>query len=186
MNTFNRHAAAVVMMLLLFLGLGTFSGCPLLWPPAPEYVISIEREAANEYETWVIAQAEGFCPSRQAVLEVFEGEPPGEDEGCLWWVSVYDGFKFPFAITGDAIDYFVAEVESRREARVPYHAALRYHAWVEIPPPDDNTPATHVVRMTLDYQQGLRGIWIERTVVFDSEGVVLAVLGDGSADLWVI
>lgn len=75
----------------------------------PSYEVFVERIACTPEEATLIGLAESVCPPYEDVVAVFNGDPPPESEECLWWYDEYRT-RIPYAITGDAIDYYENEV----------------------------------------------------------------------------
>lgn len=163
------------------------------------YEANIERIFSDAFEETLIAQAEAVYPSREDVLAVAQlNDIP---DGDLWYYAEapYDQL-LPYAITAECIAYYeqyMADLEARYgddephwrpQARVDYRAEVAFHDTFEIEGMENT--AVYVVDMDLSvgYSCGSLcggGFSKARTVVFDSDGLILAVYGDGLADRWL-
>ncbi len=162
--------------------------------------IEIERTYKGVDEAHLIAVAEGIQPDRNEVLTAIG--PPGmqaeagvEPDAALWWFATFDGIRIPWAITADALDYYVMVIEafekgdfSSSKGITMLKAFLRYEASVESLEEYQLGGVKHenvqVVHMELSWSQYCgpecaMGFFKKRTVVFDDQGNVVAVLDDG-------
>ena len=117
---------------------------------------------------------------------------PSSDEP-LWWYAAFDGVRIPWAVTGDAVRYYVGLSEDIAAGRSPLSVSMKstrlvYTAEVTRPEVFERDgkrfEGAAVVRLGLSWQQYCGDLCAmrfqaERWVVFDPAGAVLAVFGDG-------
>lgn len=162
--------------------------------------VSITRSFQNAVEQQMITTAEAACPIPSDVEQACGGlENPAP--GCRWWCGSFDGVFIPFAITCDAIEYYSGLVYDYRqaaqehpliagvrEASFAYSAEVAFHE--DFIAEGEAFEGVYVVSMTMSYSHycgplcGM-GYTTTRTVVLDSAGVVLRVIGDGEPGVWV-
>ncbi|MCK4752718.1 MAG: hypothetical protein KAS75_04665 [Planctomycetes bacterium] len=166
------------------------------------HVIKIIRTIRSENDSRMITIAENTYPPRTKVLEAikeahFKPKQISEKDK-LWWYSEFDRVKIPYAITIEAIDYYVGLVESYRVRRwksdIEPSSKFIYSAEVEFRENYEKEGKTfqkvYVVDMKLSMRAtfaSLAGIGFgkERTVIIDRDGKVLAVFGDGKTPVRV-
>ena len=192
-----------ILLLLLTVSLILFTHCSVENEDEPEriYTKSIERIFSGVFEEGLIEQTENYYPAREEVLEVatpYAGEIP---ETGYWFYESFDGVLIPFALTGDAVDYFselIDEFNQNKESNFFISAELEYKAVVSfenvyaspdidsngIPVETEYYESVYVVHCTLAWFQycgSLCAMWIdkERIAVFDEEGTLLKVYLDG-------
>lgn len=161
----------------------------------------IERVFQTEFEEQLILVAEAIDPNREAVLVVFDGDTSDLPAEGLWWYRDFDTVRILYAITGDAIEYYVGLVEMWGERGIDEYAdifwrrsELTYRADVESMASftiDGQTfENLYVVSMRLEWYAYCGTVCAhffekERTVVFSEEGTLLAVFGDGETRLGI-
>lgn len=176
---------------------------PTEWAASPDHhKVTIQREAADENEKkWILA-AEKSQPDSAALLESIRREgndiKPQPDQ---WWNKETLGIRIPFAITADAVQYYSDLVKKYGEQKLVRFAqpssAFTYQAKVSKPASYeiDGKAVTNVtvVTMTLSFRQNFvatvaEGFSFEkkREVVFDKEGKILHVQGDGDAKVLLL
>jgi hypothetical protein len=143
--------------------------------------------------------AENTYPSRDSVIAAnrgarFRAPPIAESDSLVWWWSQSHGIMIPYAITTDAVQYYLARVERYREGHSRSQVRFRYIANVEradvLEHGDHAYANVHVVRMHLYWWHScgeLCGLSFgrERTVVVAESGEVLFVDGDGDTSFRV-
>ena len=181
--------------------------------------VTIRRVAHSPQERDLIAAAERLYPSRDTLLaaapvprmrerillvdslmatDSLAGTPRGGsgylqrspgDRTERWWWDIFDGTWSPYAVTGAAVDYYLARIRDVAAGRgwfLPSNAAsergsFEYTATVER---TGTGGAAYIVHLAIswEYECGmLCGIQFAhvRTVWFDAEGKVLRISGDG-------
>ncbi len=169
---------------------------PTEWPASPaRHSVSIQREAANEKEQNLIAAAEKSQPDATALLESIRKD--GDDikpQPGQWWNKEIHGIRIPFAITNDAVHYYTELVNGFGQQKLVRYAepgsSFTYQAKVAQPAAYDldgkSLQNVTVVTMTLSFRQRFVatvteafGFEKKREVVFDKEGKIIHVKGDG-------
>ncbi|MFH1744109.1 MAG: hypothetical protein ABIH23_34330 [bacterium] len=165
-----------------------------------DHTIEVERVAANENEYRLIRAAENFYPPREEVLESIKTASfkiktiPTEDVR-LWWCSEFDGVRIPYAITKDAIDYYVSVVRAlqkgdfsvcngihQKASRFRYSVGVTFHEHYEYE--DQTFENVHVISMKmLMFTYGgpicAMSFEKERIVILDKDCRIICVYGDG-------
>ncbi len=165
------------------------------------YSESIVREAANDFEASLIAQAEAVYPPRDSVIAA-AWDPAQVPETEYWYYAGFDGVRIPYAITGDAVAYYADLIDALEagerlqfltEASLDYRVAVSFRTAYTFegvdpetlePLPSESFERVYVVEMSLAWYQycgDLCAMWIdhERVVVFDEAGTLLRVFLDG-------
>lgn len=169
---------------------------PREWPADPhQHVVTIQREAADDTERKLIAAAEKSQPDPAALLEAMNKDGgDAKPQASQWWNKETLGIRIPFAITADAVQYYSDLVNSNGQQKLvryaqpssafTYHAKVSKHAAYELT--GQSLQNVSVVTMTLSFQQSFvatvaEGFRFEkkREVVFDKDGKILHIQGDG-------
>ena len=170
------------------------------------YRVEVQRTFSDSLQATLLRIAESVYPSRDSVLaSVPETERELADSIAsaprAWWNSTFDGVKIPYAITVDAVHYYLDLSDAFRRGDFRESHGLRmdetsftYTAKIE---PAEHFEAegreytsVYIARLELSWSQhcGLLcalAVDAERTVVLDSAGTVLAVFGDGEVSVVV-
>jgi hypothetical protein len=174
---------------------------PKEWPAnTNKHTVTILRTARDDAGRDLIARAEGLQPDR-AELAKAAGDVPLPREGKVWWFREQFGIRLPYGVTGDAVAYYTGVVTgygkmsmkryAEPSSALKYTAAVKRHERFEL---DGKTwQNVYVVTLKLEFRQSFCatgteafGFTKERTVVFDKEGKVLHVSGDGVTDVPVM
>lgn len=195
----------LILVALCIPGVGCSSN-----PVAPEeeelYRKTVERIASTDFERELIEQAESYYPPRDSVLAVvFPWLHDTIPQTGYWWWGTYDGVYLPFALTSDAIEYYESFINELRlgqsndyyitasleyKAEVSYYDAYDVYEEGHTPPMPEHLVASfedvYVVHMQLSfgfecYVHCLLGAGKTRTVVFDQQGNLVFVYGDGQS-----
>jgi hypothetical protein len=174
---------------------------PKEWPAnTNKHTVTIVRSASEEAGRTLIARAEGLQPDRAELVKA-AGDVPLPREGKVWWCREQFGIRIPYAVTGDAVTYYTGLVVGYGKARMKRYAepssALKYTAAVKRQDRFELDGKTwqnvDVVTLKLEFRQSFCasgteafGFTKERTVVFDAQGKVLHVSGDGVTDMPVM
>jgi hypothetical protein len=173
---------------------------PKEWPASAEHhKTAIQRHAADDHEKKLIAAAEKSQPDPAALLEAIgKGNGTAKPVAGQWWNKEALGIRIPFAITGDAVQYYSDLVTKYGEQKLVRFAqpssAFTYHAKVSKPAAYEidgkSLQNVTVVTMTLTFRQNFvatvaEGFSFEKTreVVFDKDGKILHVQGDGDVEV---
>ena len=157
----------------------------------------IFRSFRDSDEERLIRIAEETYPPPEAVLAA--GESPGNrapsKQPRLWWYGDFDGVRLPYAITMDAVRYYLNLTQTLGQGKPPVpggikmkRSTFRYSATISSRPQTISRDGrvfrdAFVVTMKLswsDYCGSLCACWfdLERTVVLRRDGTVLCVFGD--------
>ncbi|MFC1582760.1 hypothetical protein ACFL4W_04405 [Planctomycetota bacterium] len=162
------------------------------------YKTVIQRNCRNGFEAHLIKTAENEVPDRARVEAAMDRDirrALKEDEKRVWWYGTNQHIRLPYAITREAIGYFAAQVAAGRKGKINlefpkeehassfvYHADVAYREdfkWSGV-----TFEKAWVVEMRLRYDERIQEERLRlarfRTVVFDTEGQVLMVTGDGA------
>ena len=113
--------------------------------------------------------------------------------GPRWWWDEFDEVLTPYAVTGAAVEYYLARIRSRSDGPNPFvkvsegrahNGTFSYRASVSPAPINGVAAGGHVVRLTLrwHYWCGMLcavTFGANREVVISKDGRVLEVRGDG-------
>ncbi len=198
-------AVRVFSLLVLGIGLGVLTGCPL-GPLTPElsYASSVERFAWSEGDAALIATAESVYPARDDVLAEaetgwFGSDPATLPEGDLWWYGDFDCVRLPYAITSETVAYYEGLIEQWQAGDfgagpVMGSASLNYTAQVYHQDTDPEFPEYEDMDVVVMYMEWMHicgplcglGFTKDRVVILSALGEVLAVYGDGELlEAWV-
>ncbi len=174
---------------------------PKEWPAnTNRHTVVIVRSASDDAGRALIVRAEGLQPDR-AELAKAAGDVPLPREGKVWWFREQFGIRLPYAVTGDAVTYYTGLVTGYGKTRMKRYAepssALKYTAAVKpherFEMDGKSWQNVDVVTLKLEFRQSFCatgteafGFTKERTVVFDAQGKVLHVSGDGVTDVPVM
>jgi hypothetical protein len=176
---------------------------------------TVRRTARNARERQLLAVAERLYPDRETILasardkkmrdlliamdtatgggpHIGFGQIAPRAPGTLtdrWWTWNFDGTWLPFAVSGQAVQYYLERLRDIAAGRGqfpqagrsdPDHGTFEYTASVEA---TQEAGASHVVRMRMrwDYWCGFlcaMEFVHDRAVWFDANGTVLRVTGD--------
>jgi len=174
---------------------------PKEWPAnTNKHTITIVRNASDDAGRQLIARAEGLQPDR-AELAKAAGDVTLPREGKVWWFREQFGIRLPYAVTGDAVTYYTSLVTGYGKTRMKryaepssalkYTAAVKRHERFELD--GKSWQNVDVVTLKLEFRQSFCatgteafGFTKERRVVFDAQGNVLHVSGDGVTDVPVM
>lgn len=169
------------------------------------FQIDVHRAFRSAEEGRLLKIAEATYPPRDSVLAAIPrahfklGAAP--DETYLWWSSSFDGVRIPYAITADAVQYYLDLTESFRRGDFSQSHGIRmdssrfrYTATIEKRPEFQREGRSfrdvYVAELKLQWSDdcgSLCDLWIDkdRIVVLNPAGVVLAVFRDGNAPIVV-
>ncbi len=174
---------------------------PKEWPAnADKHTVVTVRSASDDAGRALIARAEGLQPDRAEMTKA-AGDVPLPVKGTVWWFREQFGIRIPYAETGDAVTAYTGWVVGYGKARMKryaepssalkYTAAVKRHDRFELD--GKNWQNVDVVTLKLEFRQSFCasgteafGFTKERTVVFDAQGKVLHVSGDGVTDVPVM
>ena len=174
---------------------------PKEWPAnTNRHTVVIVRSASDDAGRALIARAEGLQPDR-AELAKAAGDVSLPREGKVWWFREQFGIRLPYTVTGDAVTYYTGLVTGYSKTRMKryaepssalkYTAAVKRHERFELD--GKSWQNVDVVTLKLEFRQSFCatgteafGFTKERTVVFDAQGKVLHVSGDGVTDVPVM
>lgn len=166
---------------------------PKDWPATPaKHVVTITRDDSSTINKQMIEAAENAQPAIHD-METAPGVTNAAAATNTWWYGEQNRIKMPFALTGDAVDYYEALVKSYQKkawktycepsSKLVYEATVKHHDSFT----QDGETLTDVYVVTLklafsaDFTEDATiGVHVdkERTVVLDAKGVVKAVKGD--------
>ena len=174
---------------------------PKEWPAnTNKHTVTIVRSARDDAGRALIARAEGLQPDRAELVKA-AGDVTLPPKGKVWWFREQFGIRLPYAVTGDAVTYYTGLVTGYAKTRMKRYAepssALKYTAAVtrheRFELEGKSWQNVDVVTLKLEFRQSFCatgteafGFTKERTVVFDKEGKVLHVSGDGVTDVPVM
>jgi hypothetical protein len=166
-----------------------------------KYSVSIKRAFRNAEEEALLRIAENTHPSEAEVGKKCDKdrEYPNtiKPAGMRWWCTQFDGVFMPYAVTRDAVEYYLTVTDEFRQNNFIRTHKLRmeettfsYSAEINI-----RTKAVilgkvftdvYEVRMTLSWGQYCGNLCAmsisgSRTVVLDKRGVILFMTGDGDS-----
>jgi hypothetical protein len=176
---------------------------PKDWPANPKrHVVSVKRISTDEAGAKLIAAAEELPHDGIGPDPVEPGEPrletPPKEQ---WWQKEELGIKIPFAITKDAIAYYSELVTGYgKQATKRYmepSSNFTYEAKVakqtEFSIDGKTFKDVSVVTMEMKFMESFAATTTEalsfekrRTVVFDGDGKVLHVSGDGPTEAAIL
>lgn len=168
---------------------------PKNYPANPaRHVASVTRTAKDTGEKKLIAAAEAQLPDHAGVLKAADPEQKPAGERLWWYGTTFGEIRVPYAITGEAVDYYAELIGkfgkqefkgyAEPQSSLRYTASVASHPTLEL---DGKTfTNVRVVSMTLRFsatnctgQSMGFDFTKERKVVFDAEGKILHVSGDG-------
>ena len=161
------------------------------------FVVSIRRSFRNPEEERLIRIAEETYPPPEAILAI-AGSRPGPEalskEKRLWWYDSFDGVRLPYAVTMDAVRYYLtlsqalARGDTTETGIRMKRSEFSYHASIAARPSTYSRDGrvfkdVYVVNMGLtwsNYCGSECACWfrLDRTVVLRPDGTVLCVFGD--------
>jgi hypothetical protein len=174
------------------------------WPASAEHhQVHIQRKAADDREKQLIAAAEKCVPDAAALAKSVGKDTAGiaQPKSGPWWNKEVLGIRIPFAITADAIGYYSKLVTQYGQQKLVRFAQpnsdFSYHAKVTKHPAYEHHGKSLqdviVVTMTMKFRQNFVATVTEafefeksRTVVFDKDGNILGVQGDGDVEVPVM
>ncbi len=157
------------------------------------HVINIQREAATDRDKTMIEAAEAAMPDTGVWWNVENGQE----------VRVM-GLKTPYALTGEALKYYIEKMEEYRtmawparfgepSSRLDYTATVAGHDTFSLDGKEYRN--VHVVTLRMAFQTAFTGASTggtrfrkQRTVVLDEAGEVLAISGDKAENfrMWMM
>lgn len=170
------------------------------WPAdSTRHVVKIERVVAKPDDAKWIAAAENVPADAVAMRVAAQKEQPDAVVGeKQWWYKQAVNVKIPYALTADAVTYYQELVTgfgkqamkrySNPGSRFSYSATVSQHATYTL----DQKTYQHVtvVTMRMEFSESFAATVTEamdfskqRVVVFDQEGKVLHVSGDGATEV---
>lgn len=198
-----RILAAILPVVLALPGHGAMraGSRPKEWPASPErHKITIQREAADENEKKLIAAAEKSLPDAAALAKSVIKDESGlaKPQAGAWWNKEILGIRIPYALTADAVQYYSDLVKDYGQQKLvrftqpssgfTYQAKVSKHAAYEID--GKSLENVTVVTMTMKFHQNFVASVADgfqfgksRIVVFDKDGKILHVKGDGDTEV---
>lgn len=171
---------------------------PKNWPADPEkHKTKIQRKAEDKKQETMIAAAEAAQPDNKELREAAAKEKTAVVDQ-QWWYKMELGTRIPFAITGDAVEYYLRLIEKNGKqdfkaflqpsSSVDYQASMAFHK--EYTSGEKAFKNVNVVTLKLTFSQNFvtdqtAGMFFtkERVVVLDEEGKVLHISGDGPTEV---
>jgi hypothetical protein len=158
---------------------------------------TVNRTFSSPEEERLLRIAEETYPPVEAVLSILDSRKSGDlsQEKRLWWYGDFDGVRLPYAVTMDAVRYYLGLLQAMgrgdstatRGLRMK-RASFSYHAHVSslVSAYSRNGRVFHdvyIVEMGLkwsNYCGSLCACWfdLDRTVILRRDGTVLCVFGD--------
>lgn len=177
---------------------------PKEWPASAEHhKVAIQREAAGDQEKQLIAAAEKSLPDAAALAKSAGKDDTGisKPQSGAWWNKEVLGIRIPYALTADAVAYYSELVNGYGKQKLvrfvqpssefSYHAKVTTHAAFDLN--GKSVQNVTVVTMTMKFRQHFTATVAEgfsfeksRTVVFDKDGKILGVQGDGDVEVPVM
>lgn len=172
------------------------------------FVISVRRDAATREEARLIERSESLYPDPTLIereVATFLADPRNQGDGWeqrhreaaaepgpRWWWLVDDPW-WPFAVTAAAVEHYVEAVRRLRDIPgpgVPLEPDARYTARFEYRAMVTPSAAGHVVDLSMTWSYGCGSLCgnsfgHSRRVVFDVDGDVVDVEGDGLSEVLV-
>lgn len=157
------------------------------------FTVTIERDAASDFETQLISTAESACPLDLSHADLCVPAFDPIEDGCRWWCEDFEGVLTPYALNAEAIAYYQGRTQNNemQSSVDPRNATYRstvftYTADVALSASFGQFLDVYVVTLNMRYSEicgPLCGhfIWAHRTVVLNRAGEILAIEGDGSA-----
>jgi hypothetical protein len=163
------------------------------------YQIKIERIPKNALEEKLLQIAETTEPEPSEIEKVCPSprntnQPLQSPDLPRWWCGSFDGIFVPYAITKNAVAYYLAVTDDFRQGNFDRSgklkmksSSLHYSASVDLRPSYTNGEKrlkdVYEVTMALSWSQYCgslcaMGFSKKRTVILDKEGKVLMILGD--------
>jgi len=162
------------------------------------FVAPVHRNFRNSEEERLIRIAEETYPPAEAVLSIAKSHPGREalsQEKRLWWYGEFDGVRLPYAVTMDAVRYYLALTQAlgRGDTRQTNGIRMKrsefsYFANISTPPSTYSRDGrvfkdVYVVDMGLRWSNYCGSLCacafhLDRTVVLRRDGTVLCVFGD--------
>jgi hypothetical protein len=160
------------------------------------FVATVRRDFRNDLEGRLLRVAEETYPSTKAVASVADRFP---DRGALlkerrlWWYGDFDGVRLPYAVTMDAVRYYLELTQALGRGEPSHGIRMKRSKFVYLasisPGPQTFSCGrevfheVYVVKMRLDWSDYCGstcacGFNLDRTVVLRADGKVVCVLGD--------
>ena len=162
------------------------------------FVADVHRSFRTADEERLIRIAEETYPPVDAVVAVAESHPGGHAppaEERLWWYGEFDGVRLPYAVTLDAVRYYLGLTQAlgrgdttRTHGIRMKHSEFSYSAGISRHPSTYSRDGrvfrdVYVVEMRLNWSdycgsECACGFSLDRTVVLRRDGTILCVFGD--------
>jgi hypothetical protein len=170
------------------------------------FAAEILRRHTGPHERRLLQIAESAYPRRDSVVQAVRSAhfklPAVPDDSLLWWYSSFDRIRIPYAITQEAVQYYLMKTEAFRRgedlevapSRDMERTSFSYTATVQRHDVFEMTGWTfedvYVVELRLKWSNDCGpncGLWINkaRTVVLTADGIVLHIAGDGPGSFYV-
>jgi len=174
---------------------------PKNWPADPEkHKAEVQRKPDDKKQEAMIAAAEAAQPDPKALREA-AADSKIAVVNHQWWYKLELGTRIPFAITADAVEYYLRMVENNGKqafksylqpsSNVNYQAAVAFHK--EFTSGEKVFQNVHVVTLKLKFSQNFvsdqtSGMFFtkERVVILDEAGKVLLITGDGPTEVPIL
>ena len=176
---------------------------------------TIERNYDTEFKAALIDSAEAAYPPRDSVVDAalihtsvnFDEDDIPESE--FWWYTSFDHVLIPFAITGDAVEYYISLMEAIKDERshgfikeveFEYIADISFKEeynfeWTKYSrdiyeeltgqeAPEYKYKQVYVIDKKLSWYHSCvehcaLNVYIERVVIFDQDGKLKSIYYDG-------
>jgi hypothetical protein len=147
--------------------------------------VAIHRTYADSMAMRLLRLAESTPPDTAELFKVMNSQakqaiPPAEKNGVWWW-NVIGGVRVAYAITDKAVKYYADHTLDRIArgggvTQMTYNTDLKYYDNYGYA--SDTYTQVYVAQMSLTFQEGI-GFSKQRIVVFDKNGQLLKIYGDG-------
>jgi hypothetical protein len=167
-----------------------------------QFGFEIARTYQSDDEAALIAKAEGALADEEAIIATIGTEKlvaiGYQISEPLWWYQTFDGIRIPWAVTSDAVQYYLDVIMAFRDgnfsdtlgitmkkAYFGYEVSVNYLPKLQVG--GLTVENVHMVTMKLSWSQFCgpecaMGFFKTRDVVFDSSGTLLFISGDGATD----
>jgi len=162
------------------------------------FTATVRREFRNPAEDRLIGLAEETYPPSKAVASIVEDRVNPKDllrESRAWWYGEFDGVRLPYAVTGDAVRYYLGLTETYRKGLSPERGGIKmkrtefsYSATISDGPTRFSRDGrsyddVYVVELKLswfNYCGSQCACWfdLDRIVLLRPDGTLVCVFGD--------
>ncbi len=165
----------------------------------PAYKIDLQRKGKSKEDSHYIRLAESLYPDSETIRSYQKDKESTWYFEKRWWVIESNGYRIPYSITGDTVNYYIDKYRGIKEnlkkqqlltpLKREYKERVNFYYNAEVIREKDANPDLVIVKLSMKWyvfcgQPCGWGFEKTRKVTFKGVDQILGVDGDGLTTLW--